>query len=59
MRWAGNVVGMGGRRGAYFWWGRPGGKRPLGKHRRRWIRVKMTFTKVGWGGMDWTGGGLL
>jgi hypothetical protein len=50
---------MGERRSVYFWWGRRGGKRPLGKHRLRWIRVKRIFTKVGWGGMDWKGGGLL
>jgi hypothetical protein len=59
MRWAGNVVGMGERRGAYFRWGGAEGKRPLGRHRRRWIRVKRIFTKVGWGGMTWTGGALL
>ena len=47
--------------------GRPGGKRPLGKHRLRWQdNIKMDLHGVGWGVMDrigWlskgTGGGLL
>jgi hypothetical protein len=37
MRWAGQVARMGERRGVYmFLVGRPEGKRPLGRTRRRW-----------------------
>ena len=33
---------------------RPGGKRPLGRPRRRWgDYIKMNLQKVGCGGMDW------
>jgi hypothetical protein len=34
--------------------GKPEGKRPLGKPRRRWEdNVKMDLREIGWGGMDW------
>jgi hypothetical protein len=34
--------------------GKPEGKRPLEKHRRRWDdNIKMDLQKVGCGGMDW------
>jgi hypothetical protein len=34
--------------------GRPEGRRPLGRHRRRWEdNIKMDLQEVGWG-MDWT-----
>jgi hypothetical protein len=37
MRWAGHVARMGEGRGVYrFLVGRPEGKRPLGRPRRRW-----------------------
>ena len=37
-----------------FWWGKPEGKRPLGRPRRRWEdNIKMDFQEVGCGGMDW------
>jgi hypothetical protein len=33
--------------------GKPRGKRPLGKPRRRWVdNIKMDLKEVGWGGMD-------
>jgi hypothetical protein len=33
--------------------GRPEGRRPLGRHRRRWEdNIKMDLQHVGWG-MDW------
>jgi hypothetical protein len=36
-----------------FWWGRPKGRRPLGRPRRRWEdNIKMDLQDVGWG-MDW------
>ena len=35
-------------------WYEPEGKRPLGRHRRRWERnIKMDLEEVGCGGMDW------
>ena len=31
-----------------FWWGRPAGKRPLGRHRLRWeLIIEMDLQKVG------------
>jgi hypothetical protein len=35
--------------------GKPEGKRPLGRSRRRWEdNIKMDLRDIGWGGMDWT-----
>ena len=34
--------------------GKPEGRRPLGRLRRRWEdNIKMDLREVGWGGMDW------
>jgi len=46
---------MGKRRGIYrVLVGKPEGKRPLGRPRRRWEdKVKMDLQEVGCGGMDW------
>jgi hypothetical protein len=34
--------------------GRPDGKRPLGRLRRRWEdNIKMDLQLMGWGGMNW------
>jgi hypothetical protein len=34
--------------------GRPEGRRPLGRPRRRWENnIKINLHEVGWGGMDW------
>jgi hypothetical protein len=34
--------------------GKPEGRRPLGRSRRRWDdNIKMVLREVGWGGMDW------
>jgi hypothetical protein len=36
--------------------GKPEGKRPLGRPRRRWVdNIRMDFLEVGWGDMDWIG----
>jgi hypothetical protein len=68
MRWEGHVARMGEGRGAYrVLVGRPEGRRPLGRPRRRWEHnIKMDLQEVGWGawtGLIWlrigTGGGLL
>jgi hypothetical protein len=35
--------------------GKPEGKRPLGRPRRRWEdNTKMDLGETGWGGIDWT-----
>jgi hypothetical protein len=34
--------------------GKPEGKRPLGRPRRRWEHnIKMDLREICWGGMDW------
>jgi hypothetical protein len=34
--------------------GRPEGKRPLERARRRWVgNIKMDFREIEWDGMDW------
>jgi len=55
MRWAGHVARMGERRGVYrVLVGKPEGKRPLGRPRRRWEdNIKMNLQEVRCGGMDW------
>jgi hypothetical protein len=55
MRWAGHVARMREKRNAYrILVGKPEGKRPLGRHRRRWEDNSRTdLREVGWGGMDW------
>jgi hypothetical protein len=59
MRWAGHVARTGERRGLYrVLLGKPEGKRPLGRPRRRWedntrLRIKMDLQEVGCGDMDW------
>ena len=55
MRWAGHVARMGERRGVYrVLVGKPEGKRPLRRPRRRWEdNIKMDLQEVGCGGMDW------
>ena len=35
--------------------GKPEGRRPLGRTRRRWEdNIKMDLQELGWVGMDWT-----
>jgi hypothetical protein len=48
-----NVERIGTRRGVYrVLAGRPGGKKLLGRPRRRWEdNIKMDYQEVGWGGM--------
>ena len=68
MRLAGNVARMGNRRGVHrVLVGKPEGKKPLGRPRRRWDdNIKMDLQEVGCAAMDWielfrigTGGGHL
>ena len=54
-RWAGHVARMGERRGMYrVLVGKPEGKRPLGRPRRRCEdNIMMYLQEVGCGDMDW------
>ena len=46
MRWAGHMARM----------GKPEGRRPLGRHRRRWVdNIRMDLQEVGCGYVDWIG----
>jgi hypothetical protein len=55
MRWAGHVAGMGEVRRAYnILVGRPEGRRPLERPRRRWEdNIKMDLREIGFGDVDW------
>ena len=55
MRWARNVARMGERSGVYrVLVGKPEGKRPLGRSRRRWEdNIKMDLQEKERGGIDW------
>jgi hypothetical protein len=55
MRWAGHVARMGEKRNAYrILVGKPEGKRPLVRPRRRWVEnIKMDLREAGWDGMNW------
>ena len=57
MRWAGHAARMGEERGVYrILVGEPGGKRPLGRPRCRWVdNIRMDLQEVGCGYMDWIG----
>jgi hypothetical protein len=57
MRWAGHVARMGENRTVYrILVGKPEGRRPLGRPRRRWVdNIKMDLREIGWDGMVWTG----
>jgi len=54
-RLAGHVAHMGEERSVYrFLMGKPEGKRPLGRPRRRWEdNIKVDLQEVGCEGMDW------
>jgi hypothetical protein len=55
MRWARHVARMGEEREVYkVWVGKPEGKRPLGRPRRRWEDgIRMDLRKTGLVGVDW------
>jgi hypothetical protein len=55
MRWAGHVASRGEGRNVYrVLVGRPEGKRPLERPRRRWEDgIRMDLREIGWGGVEW------
>jgi hypothetical protein len=55
MRWAGHVALMREKTNAYgLLVGKPEGKKPLGRPRRRCVdNIKMDILEIGWGGVDW------
>ena len=57
MRWAAQVACMGEEKGMYrVLVGKPEGKRPLWRPRRRWVdNIRMDLQEVGCGCMDWIG----
>jgi hypothetical protein len=57
MRWAGHVARIGEKRNVYrLLVGKPEGKRPLGRPRRRWIdNIKMNLSEIGLCVVDWIG----
>ena len=57
MRWAGHVACMGEESGVYWVLvGKPEGRRPLGRSRRRWVdNIRMDLQEVGGVYMDWIG----
>jgi hypothetical protein len=57
MRWAGHVARLGEKRDVYrLLVGKPEGKRPLGRPRRRWIdNIKMDLLEIGLKVVDWIG----
>jgi hypothetical protein len=57
MRWAGHVARIGENRNAYrLLVGKPEGKRPLGRPRRRCLdNIRTDLVEVGWGDVDWIG----
>ena len=57
MRWAGHVARMDEENGMYrVLVGKPVGRRPVGRPRRRWVNIiRMDLQEVGCGYMDWIG----
>ena len=57
LRWVGHVARMGERRGVHrVLVGKPEGKRPVGRPRRRWEdKIKMDLQEVGRSCGDWMG----
>jgi hypothetical protein len=55
MRWSGHVARMEEKRNMYrLLMGKPEGKRPLGRPRRKWVdNIRMDLGVVGWGAVDW------
>jgi hypothetical protein len=56
MRWKRHVARMGKMRNAYnILVGKPEGKRPLGRPRRRWeYNIRLDLRETEWEGVNWT-----
>jgi hypothetical protein len=54
MRWTGHVARIGEKRNtSRILVGKQGGKRPIGRPRRRWVNnIKIDLREIGWDGMD-------
>jgi hypothetical protein len=59
MRWTGHVAQMGETRNVYrILVGKPEGKRPPGRPRRRWVdNIEKGLREIGWYGLDQSGSG--
>jgi hypothetical protein len=57
MRLTGHVARMGEKRNAYrLLVGKPEGRRPLGRPRRRWLdNIRIDLVHMGWAHVDWIG----
>jgi hypothetical protein len=56
IRWEGHVARMGEKKVYRLLVGKPEGKRPIGRPRRRWVdNIRMNLGEVGWGDVDWVG----
>jgi len=57
MRWAEHVARTGEERGVYrVLVGKPEGRRPMGRPRRRWVdNIRTNLQELGYGYMDWIG----
>jgi hypothetical protein len=57
IRWARHIARMREKRYTYrLLVGKPEGKRPLGRPKRRWVdNIRMDLGEVGWGDVDWIG----
>jgi hypothetical protein len=60
LRWAGHVARMWEKSNAHrILVGKPEGKKPLGRPRRKWMdvvnimNIKTDLRDIGWNGMDW------
>jgi hypothetical protein len=55
VRWTGHVARMGEKRNAYkLLVGKPEGRKPLGRPRRRWAdNIRKDLVEVEWGDVDW------
>ena len=58
MRWAWHVARMGEERGVYrVLVGKPEGKRPMARPRRRWVDIRTDLQEMWVYGLDWAGPG--
>jgi hypothetical protein len=57
MRWVGHEARIGEKGNAYrLLVGKPEGRRPLGRPRRRWLNnIRMGLVEEGWSDVDWIG----